>query len=148
MRWLQLSIRSLWLGATPAGFTPACHQTISSPLVHPFVWPSCCLVTSIHLGLALRPGRRSRHGWPPRSKRRSWRGCFAAAGPRRSLCVVMLDRPIVGLTGPRSASATLDVFFDLLHQLADNLGMLGLQVVRLARIPFKVIELYGRQSAF
>jgi len=34
---LQHSIRSLWLGATPAGFTPACHQTISSPHVHWFV---------------------------------------------------------------------------------------------------------------
>jgi len=31
---LQHSIRSLWLRATPAGITPACHQTISSPHVH------------------------------------------------------------------------------------------------------------------
>jgi hypothetical protein len=37
---LQHSIRSLWLRATPAGVTPACHQTISSPHVH-------FLVTSI-----------------------------------------------------------------------------------------------------
>ena len=34
---LQHSIRSLWLRATPAGITPACHQTISSPHVHCFV---------------------------------------------------------------------------------------------------------------
>ena len=30
---LQHSIRSLWLRATPAGFPPACHQTISSSLM-------------------------------------------------------------------------------------------------------------------
>ena len=34
---LQHSIRSLWLRATPAGITPACHQTISSPHVHGYV---------------------------------------------------------------------------------------------------------------
>ena len=38
---LQHSIRSLWLRATPAGFPPARHQTISSPHVHRFV--SRCL---------------------------------------------------------------------------------------------------------
>ncbi len=34
---LQHSMRSLWLGTTPAGSPPACHQTISSPHVHRFV---------------------------------------------------------------------------------------------------------------
>jgi len=37
IRWLQHSLRGLWLEATPAGFTPACQQTISSPHVHGLV---------------------------------------------------------------------------------------------------------------
>ena len=37
IRWLQHSIRGLWLEATPAGFAPARPQTISSPHVHPIV---------------------------------------------------------------------------------------------------------------
>ena len=38
---LQHSIQGLWLGATLAGFPPACHQTISSPHVHGFVTRRC-----------------------------------------------------------------------------------------------------------
>ena len=38
---LQHSIRSLWLGATPTGFPPARHQTVSSSHVHPLVRRVC-----------------------------------------------------------------------------------------------------------
>ena len=37
IRWLQHSILGLWLRATQAGVPLACHQTISSPHVHPIV---------------------------------------------------------------------------------------------------------------
>ena len=37
IRRLQHSIQGLWLKATPAGFAPARHQTISSPHVHAVV---------------------------------------------------------------------------------------------------------------
>jgi hypothetical protein len=43
---LQHSIRSLGLRATPAGFTPACLQTISSPHVHRMVRSSRLKVVS------------------------------------------------------------------------------------------------------
>jgi len=60
IRWLQHSIRSLWLGATPAGFAPACQQTISVSLVHDLVtcWPAeTATITTTHCPRIRRPFR-------------------------------------------------------------------------------------------
>ncbi len=46
---LQHSIRGLWLGATPAGFPPACLQTISSSLIHRLVRRLLDFVSSVAL---------------------------------------------------------------------------------------------------